>query len=92
MGNLKAFELGKKINLLKMRVQEKQEVLIHQSCDDILKALDGVEGDTSKTEEKLKRMNYVIEWTEAEVDRFIFWATISQWVDEAEDDLKEVLE
>lgn len=84
-----AFELGKQIMSLRRRVQAKKEVLIHQSCDDILKILNNVDEDVSEIIDNLEKIKWTIEWNDADVKRIIFWSAIGRWVEEIERDLKE---
>lgn len=84
---MKAFKLGKLYSRFKIRVNRRKEVLIHQSCDELIDEIDHEE-----TEEKLKRINDIIEWSGGEIENNVaFWIYIEDAARKLEDDLKDLL-
>lgn len=70
----KAFELGREIGTLRRRVRGREEVLVHQSCDEMLDILE----DTGSEDIVfiLTQIEDIIEWAERDVWRAIFWLFI----------------
>lgn len=79
-----SFKLGKEVRSLIRRIQEKEEVLIHQSCDEILDILKDIDGDVDDIILKLNQIEDIIEWAEGNVEMALFWLFIKSKGSEVE--------
>jgi len=71
-----AFFIGRRAQTLQRRVDERDEVLIHQACDDILDELNRIDGDTSDIKEHLEEINEIIEDREGDLSGWNDWKPV----------------
>lgn len=88
MNNWKmGFDIGVAFTWFELHIKDREEILIHQSCNKVLELLDRINRDTHDIEKSLKQTNDVIEYNKGNIEDANFWLFI---IDE-KDKLKRVL-
>lgn len=71
------FDIGRAFAWFELRVKEREEVLIHQSCDTLLDLLDRISRDTEEIEKPLKKIKDVVEYNNGDIEDASFWLFIN---------------